>query len=273
MVILTTSIAALGGLLSYFFDWGLTGTSTFILIAGIVNFFAYFYSDKIILRATGAKSVSEEKAPELYTMIRSLATEAKLPMPAVYLIEDRAMNAFATGRNHTHSAVAVTRGLLERMNREEIEGVLAHEISHILNYDMRFAAIISVLVGFISLIADMYWSSQIAAQAQDKDRSGVLAIIGVVIAVIAPLSAMFIQLAVSRKRELLADASGARLTKKPSALASALNKLGHDVRLPAHYSPATAHLYFSMPNKEGFIDRLFATHPPIEERIKILNSL
>jgi heat shock protein HtpX len=273
MVILTTGIAALGGLLSYFFDWGLTGTSTFILIAGIVNFLAYFYSDKIILRATGARPISEEKAPDLYAMIRSLATEAKLPMPAVYLIEDRTMNAFATGRNHTHSAVAVTRGLLERMNREEIEGVLAHEISHILNYDMRFAAIISVLVGFISLIADMYWSSQIAAQAQDKDRSGVLAIIGVVIAVIAPLSAMFIQLAVSRKRELLADASGARLTKKPGALASALNKLGHDVRLPAHYSSATAHLYFSMPNKEGLIDRLFATHPPIEERIKILNSL
>lgn len=273
MVILTTGIAALGGLLSYFFDWGLTGTSTFILIAGIVNFLAYFFSDKIILRATGAKPISEEKAPDLYAMIRNLATSAKLPMPAVYLIEDRTMNAFATGRNHEHSAIAVTRGLLERMNREEIEGVLAHEISHILNYDMRFAAVISVLVGFISLIADMYWSSQIAAQAQDKDRSGVLAIIGVVIAVVAPLSAMFIQLAVSRKRELLADASGVRLTNKPGALASALNKLGHDVRLPAHYSHATAHLYFSMPNKEGLIEKLFATHPPIEERIRILNSL
>jgi heat shock protein HtpX len=274
MVILTTGIAALGALLSYFFSWGLTGTSSFIVVAGVINFFAYFFSDKIILRATGAKPLPETKAPELYIMIRKLISENELPMPAVYLVEDRTMNAFATGRDQVHSAIAVSRGLLERMTPEEIEGVLAHELSHIKNYDMRLSAIIAVLVGFISLLADMYWSSQVASRIGEKDRSGVLAIIGVVIAVIAPLSAMFIQLAISRKRELLADACGAQLSKHPHALASALNKIAHDVRLPAHYSSATAHLYFSMPTKStGLIERLFSTHPPIEERIALLKSL
>lgn len=273
MVILTTAIAALGSLLSYFFNWGLTGTSSFIVVAGVINILAYFFSDKIVLRASGAKSISKERAPELFQVIENLCTTANLPMPAIYLIDDSTMNAFATGRNHEHSAIAVTRGLLERMNKDEIEGVLAHEVSHILNYDMRFSAIIAVLVGFISLIADMYWSSQIASQAQDKDRSGVLAIIGVVVAVIAPLSAMFIQLAISRKRELLADVTGANLTKRPRSLASALNKIAHDVRLPAHYSRATAHLYFSAPSRDDFIEKLFASHPPIDDRIKILQSL
>jgi len=273
MVVLTTAIAALGAIFSYFFSWGLTGTSVFIIIAGIVNLFAYFFSDKIILRATGAKPISENQSPELYEIVRTLCVSAELPLPKIYLIEDRAMNAFATGRNHNNSAIAVTRGLLERMSHDEVEGVLAHEISHIRNYDMRFSAIISVLVGFISLLADMYWSSQVAASVQEKDRSGILAIIGVVIAILAPLSAMFIQLAISRKREFLADASGALLTQKPESLASALNKLSHDVRLPTHYSPATAHLYFSMPSGVGFIERIFSTHPPIEERIKVLNSL
>jgi heat shock protein HtpX len=273
MVILTTFIAALGSVLSYFFDWGMTGTSTFILIAAIINIVSYFYSDKIVLRATGAKLLTKEKAPDLFNIVETLCEKSELPMPALYLLEEKTMNAFATGRNYKNSAVAVSRGLLERMTRDEVEGVVSHELSHIRNFDMRFSAIVSVLVGFISLIADMYWSSRIASQAGDRDRSGIIAIIGIIMAVLAPLSAMFIQMAVSRKRELLADASGAHLCQKPKALASALKKIALDARLPAHMSSATAHLYFSVPNKDTFIDKLFSTHPPIEDRIKILENI
>jgi heat shock protein HtpX len=200
MVVLTTLIAALGGLTSYFFNWGLTGTSTFIIFAGVFNFVAYFYSDKLVLRATGAKLIKKGQAPELFAIVEKLCVEAKLPLPTLYILEDRTMNAFATGRNYEHSAVAVSRGLLERMTPEEVEGVLAHELSHIKNYDMRFAAIVSVLVGFVSLVADMYWPSQVMSKVQEKDRSGYLAIIGLVLAVAAPLTAMLVQMAVSRKR-------------------------------------------------------------------------
>ncbi len=273
MVILTTLIAALGGLISYFFNWGLTGTSTFIIIAGIFNLVAYFYSDKIVLRATGAKLLTREQAPELFTIVEKLCAKVNLPVPTLYILEDKTMNAFATGRNYKHSAVAVSRGLLERMTPEEVEGVVAHELSHIRNYDMRLSAIVSVLVGFISLIADMYWSSQMMGKVQEKDRSGYLALIGVILAVAAPLSAMLIQMAISRKRESLADLSGAELSQRPSALASALRKISVDMRFPKNVSPATAHLYFSTPNRDSFIEKLFATHPPIEERIIILENM
>lgn len=273
MVILTSLIGALGGLVSYIFNWGLTGTSVFIIIAGVFNFVAYFYSDRLVLRATGAKRLKREQAAELFSIVEELCAKAKIPMPAVYIIEDRMMNAFATGRNYEHSAIAVSRGLLERMTPQEVEGVIAHEISHIRNYDMRLSAIVSVLVGFVSLVADMYWSSQMMSKAQEKDRSGYLALIGVVLAVAAPLSAFLIQMAISRKRETLADLSGVELSQHPLALASALKKISIDMRFPKNISPATAHLYFSTPNRDSFIEKLFATHPPIEERITLLENM
>lgn len=272
MAALTTIIGVLGTLISYSFDWGLTGTGSFLLVAGFINFLAYFFSDKLVLRATGAKPVSLEQAPELYEIVERLSQKAGIPVPKIYLIDERALNAFATGRDQKHSAVAVSRGLLEHMTADEVEGVVAHELSHIRNYDMRFAAIVSVLVGFASIVADLYWSSRMVSAAQEKDRSGILAIIGLVLAVATPLTAMFIQLAISRKREFIADAAGATLTENPKALASALKKIALDVRLPSGISPATAHIYFSTPNKDSFIERLFATHPPIEERINILES-
>lgn len=273
MVAVTTIIAVLGTILSYYFDWGLTGTSTFIIIAAIFNLIAYFFSDKIILRATGAKPITREHVPQLFTIVERLCQEARLPMPALYLIEERSMNAFATGRNHEHSAIAVTRGLLEHMTPDEIEGVVAHEISHILNYDMRLAAIVSVLVGFVSLLADMYWASSIMSRAEEEDKSGWVAIVGLALAVAAPLTAFLIQMALSRQREFLADATGASVCHKPRALASALKKISHDIRFPAHISPATAHLYFSAPNRDSVLERLFASHPPIEERIHALEQL
>lgn len=274
MGILTAVIGILGSLLSYYFGWGLTGTGWFIIVAGIINFISYFYSDKIVLRTSGAKPVNESHAPELYGIVRELCAKNNLPFPKIYLIKDTTMNAFATGRNYEHAAVAVTLGLLEKLSKDEVEGVIAHELSHIKNYDMRLMAAVSVLVGFISLIADMYWTSSALNRVSEKDSSGVMAWIGVVLAVFTPLVAFFIQFAISRKREYLADATGARMTGKPKALASALRKISQDYRLPKHISPATAHLYFSSPGHgETFIDKLFSTHPPIEERIELLEKM
>lgn len=274
MAVLTFLIGALGTLISTCFHWGLTGTGAFLLVAGIINFVAYFFSDRLVLRVSGAKRLKPEQAPELFAMVEGLCRNHQLPVPALYLLQDDAMNAFATGRDPQHSAVAVTRGLLEKLNPQEVEGVLAHELSHIGNYDMRLMAVISVLAGLISILADIYWRAGIASKIEEKDRSGVLAMVGLAISLLAPLSAMFIQLAISRRRELLADASGAHMVRSSSGLISALKKISLDQRPLAHVNPATAHLYLSNPYKvSGFIDRMFATHPPVEERIRQLETL
>lgn len=273
IAVLTAIIGLLGTLISVYFNWGLTGTGSFLIVAGIINFIAYFYSDKIVLRIANAKPVSKEQASELYEIVSRLCSKSNIPLPKLYLLEDNAMNAFATGRNYDHSAVAVTKGLLQKMTADEVEAVIAHELSHIRNYDMRTMAIVSVLVGFISIVADLYWSSNIVNKAQEKDNSGVTAIIGAILSIFAPLTAFFIQMAISRKREYIADAGSAELTTKPRALASALKKISMDIRLPKHFSASTAHIYFSTPSADSFIDKLFSTHPPIDERIKLLEAL
>lgn len=273
IAILTAIIGLLGSLISYNFNWGLTGTGAFLLVAGVIDFIAYFYSDKIILRIARAKPVSKEQAPEFYEIVSRLCSKAKIPFPKLYLLDDNAMNAFATGRDYNHSAVAVTKGLLQKMTPEEAEVVIAHELSHVRNYDMRTMAIVSILVGMISIIADLYWSSNVVNKAQEKDNSGAIAIIGAILSIFAPLTAFFIQMSISRKREYVADAGSAELTRKPKALASALRKISMDIRLPKHFSVSTAHLYFSTPSADSFIDKLFSTHPPIDERIKILENL
>lgn len=270
---LTVIIGILGSLISYRFNWGLTGTGSFLLIAGIIDFIAYFFSDKIVLRISRAMPVSKEQIPELYEITARLCAKANIPFPKLYIMDDNTMNAFATGRNYEHSAVAVTKGLLQKMNLDEVESVIAHELSHIKNYDMRTMAIVAVLVGLVSIIADLYWSSNVMNKAQEKDRSGALAIIGAILSIFAPLSAFFIQMAISRKREFAADAGSATLTQKPKALASALRKISMDIRLPKHFSASTAHLYFSSPSRDSWIDKLFSTHPPISERIKILETI
>ncbi len=273
IAILTAIIGLLGSLISYYFNWGLTGTGSFLAIAGIINFIAYFYSDKIVLRIAKATPVSKALAPELYEIVSRLCSKSNIPLPKLYLLDDKVMNAFATGRNYNHSAVAVTKGLLQKMTVDEVEAVVAHELSHIKNYDMRTMAIVSILVGFISIAADLYWSSNFVNKAQENDNSGALAIIGTILSIFAPLSAFFIQMAISRKREYVADAGSAELTEKPKALASALRKISMDIRLPKHFSVSTAHLYFSSLSTDSFIDKLFSTHPPINERIKILEDL
>lgn len=273
MAALTAIVGILGSLVSYFFSWGLTGTGSFLVAAGIINFVAYFYSDKIVLGVARATPISKEQVPELYEIVSRLCLKSKIPVPTLYLLNDNGMNAFATGRDQSHSAVAVTKGLLEKMTADEVEAVVAHELSHIRNYDMRTMAIVSILVGFVSIVADLYWSSSAMGKAQEKDSSGALAIIGAVLSIFAPLSAFFIQMAISRKREYVADAGAAEMTEKPRALASALKKISMDIRLPKHFSVSTAHLYFTTPASDSLIDQLFSTHPPIAERIRLLEAM
>lgn len=271
--ILTATVGILGSLISYYFNWGLTGTGSFLLVAGIIDFTAYYYSDRIVLRISQAVPVSKEQVPELYEIVSHLCIKAGISCPKLYLMDDNTMNAFATGRNYEHSAVAVTKGLLQKMTPAEVEAVVAHELSHIRNYDMRTMAIVSILVSFISIAADLYWSSNVMNKAQEKDQSGSLAIIGAVLSIFAPLSAFFIQMAISRKREFVADAGSAELTQNPKALASALRKISMDIRLPKHFATSTAHLYFSTPSTDSWMDKIFSTHPPISERIQILETI
>ena len=207
-------------------------------------------------------------------MVEELSRAAQLPMPTLYLIDENAMNAFATGRDPAHAAVAVTRGLLEKLNPEEVRAVVAHELSHIGHHDMRLMAVVSILAGLISILADMYWRGNLASKLEERDRSGVLAWLGMLLSLFAPLSAMLIQLAISRRRELLADAAGAEMVHNASGLIAALKKIHLDRRPLAHANPATAHIYFTSPAKAaGFIEKMFSTHPSLEERILQLEAL
>ncbi len=249
-----------------------------IFIGAIIySFISYFYSDKIVLATSGAKQIQLKDNPELFRIVENLSIGDGLPMPKVYLIHDTSLNAFATGRDPKHAAVAVTTGLMEKLNKSELEGVLAHELSHVKNYDTRLLAITAVLIGFISLITDiflrhLFWGNR------DRGRiHPIFLIIGIALAILAPIIATLMQLAVSRKREFLADASGALLTRYPDGLAKALEKISADPQPLKNATSATAHLFIANPFKgksmQGFLTNLFSTHPPIQERIKILKSM
>ncbi len=240
---------------------------------------SYFYADKIALAVSGAQPLKREDAPELFRSVENLAITAGIPRPPLYLIDDTAPNAFATGRNPQHAAIAVTRGLLEKLDKTEIEGVLAHEISHVTNYDILVSTLVVVLVGVIALASDwflrsMWWGGGRRSR-NEGEGSGALVLVGIVLAILAPLVATLIQLAVSRKREFLADASGALLTRYPEGLARALEKIAQDKEPLEVANKATAHLYFENPlkNYQGYVNTLFSTHPPVEERIKALRSM
>jgi heat shock protein HtpX len=248
----------------------------------IYSFISYFYSDKMVLAASGAKEIKEKDNPTLFHIVQNLAIGDGIPMPRVYIIHDESPNAFATGRDPKHAAVAATTGILERLNKVELEGVLAHELSHVKNYDTRLLAITAVLVGFISLLADMFmrnlfWGGFRRDDNRDSRAQLIILVIAIVLAILAPIVASLIQLAVSRKRELLADASGALLTRYPEGLASALEKISSDPKPLKSATNATAHLFIVNPFKgkgfSGWLSNAFSTHPPIEERIKILRSM
>lgn len=246
----------------------------------IYSFISYFFSAKMVLATSGAKQIKKHDHPELFNLVQNLCIGDGVPMPKVYIINDPSPNAFATGRDPKHAAIAVTTGILERLNKSELEGVLAHELSHVKNYDTRVLALTAVLVGFIGLLADLFMR-QLFWGGFRRDNGGraqgIFFIIAIVLAILAPIVASLIQLAVSRKREFLADASGALLTRYPEGLASALEKMSSDPKPLKTATSSTAHLFIINPFKgrgfSGVLTSLFSTHPPIEERIKILRSM
>lgn len=254
----------------------------FVVFAIFMNVFSYWFSDKIVLGMYGAEPVSRESQKELWNVVENLCITAGLPMPKLYVINDLAPNAFATGRNKEHAAVAVTSGLLGMMTRSELEGVIAHELSHIGNRDILLQTVVVVLVGFVTLLADFFlrssfWGMGGGDRDRDNSTGAITLIIGIVLSILAPIFAQLIQLAVSRRREYLADASGGLLTRYPEGLASALEKISSYGGTMQHVNRATAHLFIASPfGTEGFGKKaatLFMTHPPVEERIKALRGM
>ena len=247
-----------------------------VAFALFMNVGSYWFSDKIALSMNDAKPALREEYFDLYTVTENLAITAGLPMPKLYVIQDPAPNAFATGRDEKHAVVAVTTGLLQILDRTELEGVIAHELSHIKNKDMLVMTVAVVLAGFVAIVADIFLRmSLFGGGSQDRDsKAGVIfAVLAVVAIILAPIAAQLIQLAISRRREFLADSSGALLTRYPEGLASALQKIAGDGRPMRHANHATAHLFIGNPfgGEAGkFMNKLFATHPPVEARVQAL---
>lgn len=246
-----------------------------VLFSVITSFASYWWSDKIVLSMSHAVPVERESNRELYTLVENLAITAGMPLPKIYVIQDEALNAFATGRNPEHGVICFTTGILARLSRTELEGVAAHELSHIKNRDTLVSTVVVILAGFISILADMFQRTLLFGGHRDSDSrsSGPLILIGIVLSILAPLAALLIRMAVSRKREFLADASGALLTRYPEGLASALEKISADPKPVETASGATAHLYISNPFKTGALMKLFMTHPPVEERLAALRGM
>ena len=257
------------------FIGGSRGAITFFIIAAIMNFLSYWFSDKIVLMMYRAKRVEESESPRFYAIVKELAEQANLPMPKVYIVENPTPNAFATGRNPAHASVAATTGILNLLGEEELKGVMAHELSHVKNRDILISSIAATIAGAISMIANVVqWGAMFGGVSRDDDDNGGNMIGGIVMAIVAPIAAMIIQMAISRSREYAADYAGAKLCGKPLALASALGRLEQSVRaLPMQGgNPSTAHLFIVNPFRGG-IAGLFSTHPPMEERIKRLEQL
>jgi len=271
-------IIALGWLFSYLLD-----NYIFLILAVIIavlqSFLSYWHSDKIILAMTHAKPIEKRDNPELYRIVENLSITAGLPLPKIYIIEERQPNAFATGRDQKHAVVAVTRGLLEKLDRVELEGVIAHELSHIGNKDMLLGTVVVILVGVVALLSNLFLRISFfgGGRRSSRDSGGIIMLLsGIAAAILAPLAAVLIQMAISRKREFLADASGALLTRYPEGLSRALEKISADSTPLKAASTSTAHLFISSPFKgkqsQNWLTKLFMTHPPVEERIKALRE-
>ncbi len=251
-------------------------TFLFITIASLIAivqiFVSYYKGDKIVLKITGAKPATKPKYTRLINIVEGLSIAANIPTPKVYVIENPDLNAFATGRDPEHASIAVTTGLLEKMNKEELEGVIGHEMSHIKNYDIKFMTLVSVLIGLVVIISNIFLRSLWFRGRSRNKNSGIFLLIGLALAIIAPIAVKLIQLAISRKREFLADASSAQLTRYPDGLASALEKIKEYNTGKLQVSDAVAPLFISEPKRNRFV-YLFSTHPPIEERIKRLREM
>jgi len=266
---LTGLLMLIGGLIG-----GRGGVYIAFIFALILNFGSYWFSDKIVLKMYKAQEVSENSAPDLYSIVRNLALKAALPMPRVYIIPEETANAFATGRNAEHAVVAVTKGIMRILNKEELEGVIAHELSHIKNGDMLIASIAATIAGAIGMLATMaQWAAIFGGgRSDDDDHGGIIGLIAM--AIFAPLAAAVIQMAISRSREYMADAGSANITKNPYGLAAALEKLTKASQIiPMNANPSTAHLFIVNPLTGKSLMNLFSTHPPLEERIARLRSM
>ena len=292
-VLLALGLTLLLGALGLTIGYGLSGSVSggvaalaFALILGIVlSLASYFQGDQLVLAASGAQAVTEEELPQLFNVVRELTIAANIPMPKVYVIDDTSMNAFATGRDPEHASIAVTKGLLSRMDREEVQGVIGHELSHVRNFDIRFSLIVGVMVGSIALLADFFlrftfWGGMSGRRSSNRDNGGnglqaVIMVVAIALAILAPIISRFIQLAVSRQREYLADASSVELTRDPYGLERALAKIGGDQEVLEVANRGTQHMYFTNPIKkfEARSSGLMDTHPPILDRINRLRQL
>lgn len=268
MVTLTLMLVAIGGMLG-----GKSGMTFALIVAFGINFFSYWFSSKIVLRMYGAKEVKESEAPELYEIVRRLSYKAGIPMPKVCIIPSDQPNAFATGRNPKNGVVAVTTGIMRILTKEELEGVIAHELAHIKNRDILVGTIAATIAGAISYLAQMaQWAMLFGGRHDDEDRGN--PVVAIIMMIVGPIAALLVQMAISRSREYGADTSGARISGNPLYLANALKKLHYaSQKIPMDANPATAHMFIVNPlSGDGFL-RLFSTHPPIEERIKRLHNM
>lgn len=281
LLIGTVLVLVVGAVGAY--SWYVRGDLVLPIIAAALalpsSLIGYYSGDKIALASNRAQEVSKKEAPELHRVVENLAITAGIPKPKVYWMDSPALNAFATGRDPEHASIAVTAGLMQRLDRAELEGVLAHELGHVKNYDIRFSLVVAVFVGFLVILSDLVTRSLFFGgfRGRDSDRQGgqlgaILAVVGLVLLIISPIVAKLIQLAISRQREYLADSSGAMLTRYPEGLARALEKISSGPPLETA-GQATAHLFISNPFKKKSFSSLFSTHPPIEERVKRLRKL
>jgi len=265
-------------------DYGPGFIGMALVLGGLTSFVSYWYSDKIILALSSARPANSEEDRYFISVAQNLSLAARIPMPKLYVIDDSAMNAFATGRDPEHAVICCTSGILQRLDRTELEGVVAHEMSHIGNYDMRLMSVVTIMVGFITLLADWFLRASFwGGRKRDSDREGgqiqaIFTVVGIILALLSPLIAQLIQLALSRRREYLADASAVKLTRQPSGLISALQKLSADSEPLEAANKATAHLYITNPLKNrhggiGWFANLFSTHPPIGDRIRALEMM
>ena len=261
---------------------GVAATGAALLLGGLISVGTYFQGDKLVLAVSGARPVDAQAAPQLMNVVQEMAIAANVPMPAVYLIDDTAPNAFATGRDPKHASIAITTGLVEKLDREELQGVIGHELSHVRNFDIRFALIVGVMVGAIAILADFFLRFTFWGGGRSRDRDGggggaqaIVFVVAIVLAILAPLISRFIQLAVSRQREYLADASAVELTRNPYGLERALAKISGDAEVLEVANRGTQHLYFTNPIKrfEQRSSNLMSTHPAIIDRINRLRQL
>jgi heat shock protein HtpX len=269
MVTLTLMLVGVGAIIG-----GKTGMTFALIMAFGMNFITYWFSDKIVLRMYGAKQVSEHEAPELYGIVRRLSQKAGLPMPKVYIVEEDQPNAFATGRNPEHGAVAATTGIMRILSREELEGVIGHELAHIKHRDILVSTVAAAIAGAISYLAQMAQWAMIFGGHRDEEGEGGNPIAAIVMMIVGPIAAMLVQMAISRSREYGADAGGAKIAGNPLYLARALKKLHMaSQRIPMDANPATSHMFIVNPLSGGGILKLFSTHPPVEERVARLEAM